>query len=146
MKLHWGLKIFFLFGAFILGIVSMVAFYMGQEIDLVSKEYYNDEINYQEKLDKLKRTRLLKENVKFTFSGENVRITFPKAAEKVVSGKIHFYRPSDSNCDFSFPVQVDSEYNQSVDFHGREKGLWKIEMNWKNGNSEYLEEEMINIH
>lgn len=145
MKFNWGKSIFLFYGLFVAGILSMVAFYMGQDVDLVSKEYYNDEIKYQERIEKLKRTSALNEKVEFRALDEKVAVLFPKAIKENVSGEIFFFRPSDRKYDFRLPLNINSNSVQLINFHGKRKGLWKIEMNWKKGNTEYLNEEIINI-
>ncbi|MGE5353213.1 MAG: FixH family protein [Acidobacteriota bacterium] len=145
MKFHWGIGISLLYGLFVVGIFIIVLFYMGQDVDLVTKEYYNDEIKYQDKIEKLKRTRALKDEVKFTPADEKVRISFPGTIKENISGEILFFRPSDKKYDFRLMLKPGPDLVQSVDFHGRRKGLWKIEMNWKAGSAEYLNEEIINV-
>lgn len=145
MKFHWGIKISLLYGLFVLGILSMAAFYMRQEPELVSKEYYNEEIRYQNKIEKLRRTSLLSEKVRLKVSDKKLNIRFPKVGPGDIAGDAFFYRPSDKKSDFRLPVKLDSAYTQAVSFEGRRKGLWKVELNWKAGGKEYLNEEVIYI-
>ncbi|MCU7498015.1 MAG: hypothetical protein HF309_02015 [Ignavibacteria bacterium] len=145
MKFHWGIRIFLLYGLFVLGILSVVFYYMGQDMDLVSNEYYNDEINYQDRIEKLKRTRVLKEEVKFIPADDKVKIEFPETIKETITGEILFSRPSGRKYDFRLSLKPGQDLVQSVDFRGKRKGLWKIEMNWKAGGMEYLNEEIINV-
>lgn len=145
MNFHWGKGISLFYGLFVAGTLSMVAFYTGQDVDLVSKEYYNEEIKYQDRIEKLKRTSALSEKVEFQALNEKVAVLFPKTIKEDVSGEIFFFRPSDRKYDFRLPLNINSNSVQLVSFHGKRKGLWKIEMNWKAGNKEYLNEEFINI-
>ncbi|MGE5498119.1 MAG: FixH family protein [Syntrophothermus sp.] len=145
MKFHWGAGIFLFYGLFVLGILSVVLFYMGQDVDLVSKEYYNDELKYQDKIEKLKRTSVMKEEVKFSPAEEKVEIMFPRTIKENITGEILFFRPSDRKYDFRLQLTPGADLIQSVDFSRRKKGLWKIEMNWKAGSKEYLNEEIINV-
>lgn len=145
MKLHWGAGIFIIYGVFVLGILSMAAYYMGQDVQLVSKEYYDDEVRYQDKIEKLKRTYALKDEVSFRTVDEKVRISFPKTFHEKISGEIVFFRPSDKKLDFRQDLNIDSNGVQFVDFRGKSKGLWKAELNWKAGSREYLTEEIISI-
>lgn len=145
MKFHWGTGIFIFYGLFVLGILSAVSFYMRQDVDLVSNEYYKDEIKYQDKIEKLKRTYALKDDVKFIQADENLTISFPKTIKENITGEILFIRPSGRKYDFRLPLQTDQNLMQMVNFSRRRKGLWKIEMNWKAGNAEYMNEETVNI-
>lgn len=145
MKFHWGAGIFILYGIFVLGILSMVAFYMGQDVQLISKEYYDDEIRYQNKIEKLKRTYALKDEVTFKAIDEKVKISFPETIHEKISGEIVFFRPSDNKYDFREKLDIDSNGVQIVNFHGKRKGMWKVELSWKAGSDEYLSEETISI-
>lgn len=118
---------------------------MGQDVDLVSGEYYNDEIRFQEKIEKLKRTSALREQVEFRSEDEKVNVSFPRSIKENITGEIIFFRPSDRKNDFRIPLQIYPDFAQMVSFRGKRKGLWKIEMNWKAGSTEYLNEKIINI-
>jgi hypothetical protein len=61
MKLNWGTKIALLYGIFILIVLSMVFVFMTKDVDLVSNKYYDDGINYQEKINDMKRSESLLE-------------------------------------------------------------------------------------
>ncbi|HEX2867166.1 MAG TPA: FixH family protein [Ignavibacteriales bacterium] len=145
MIFHWGRGIFILYGTFVLGILLMVSFYMGQDVQLISKEYYEDEVRYQNKIEKLKRTYALKDKVTFKTADEKVEISFPETIHKKISGEILFFRPSDEKCDFREKLNIDSNCVQTVNFHGKRKGLWKVELSWKAGSEEYLNEKTIRI-
>ena len=90
MKWNWGTKIiisFVLFGAFILYMVVQ-AFMM--DFDLVSENYYQDELAFQDRIDE--KANLLKsgDQVAINQSGEKVVFAFPDTF-KGAEGMIYFY-------------------------------------------------------
>jgi hypothetical protein len=59
MHISWGIKIAMLYCGFVALIIIMVSMAMNQKIDLVSKDYYEQELNYQKKIDKTNRSHAL---------------------------------------------------------------------------------------
>ena len=55
--MNWGNKIAISFIIFIGIIVTMVVISMKQDISLVSTDYYEQEIAYQDQIDRMERTR-----------------------------------------------------------------------------------------
>ena len=51
MKFNWGHKILGIYFVFITGIAFMVVMSSRQKIDLVTPDYYAEEIKFQEKID-----------------------------------------------------------------------------------------------
>ncbi len=75
----------------------MTVIFMTQDVSLVSDNYYEKSLEYQDEIDKQSRTKSLDEQVKINFNGEVITVLFPSDyLEKKISGEIYFYRPSDS--------------------------------------------------
>ena len=89
--MNWGNKIvlsFILFATFI-GYMVVKAFQ--EDFDLVAEDYYAQEINYQNKLNKLSNTADAGKEIKVKQIGGEILVTFP---DQDVTGSIHFYHPS----------------------------------------------------
>ena len=61
--MSWGWKIVVLYGLFVMMTLSMVFYFMGHDVDLVAKDYYRQEIEYQDQIDKIENARSLKEPI-----------------------------------------------------------------------------------
>lgn len=46
--------------------------------ELISKKYYEEEINFQKKIDSKKNAKFLKNKIKFKISKKGIHIVFPK--------------------------------------------------------------------
>ena len=55
----------------------MTVIFMTQDVSLVSDNYYEKSLAYQDEIDKQSRTKSLDEQVKINFTGEVINILFP---------------------------------------------------------------------
>ena len=69
-----------------------------QKIDLVTDNYYEEEVKFQGKIDKINRAKALATPLTWEVLENGVRIHYPTNM-KGVSGKINFYCPADNRKD-----------------------------------------------
>jgi hypothetical protein len=132
------------FIVFILSFVYKVTFLPEYDHHLVSEEYYKDELNYQQEIDKVNKGRELAENISLTKSKEGLLITFPSEfnAEKI-TGTIYFQRLSNDKIDFEIPIKLTSnEY--LINDANLVGGRWDVKIEWKVNDTDYLYKEKIN--
>jgi nitrogen fixation protein FixH len=128
-------------------IVYFVILAMKQDVDLVSKDYYAQEIAYQDHIDKVGRTQV----------AGDVEITYDPAAQHIlfqlpdtyqgqrITGKITFFRPSDDKLDQEVALQLGRDRSQLIETNELEKGLWKVRVNFSTGEETYYTEKRIRI-
>lgn len=99
------------FIAFILG---MIFFYTGyQTSEMVSENYYEDELIYQDVIDAKTAAASLAEKPVYTQNADGIRITFPKQFTNANSKfKFFLFRTEDSNLDIKKETELDS--NNSI--------------------------------
>ena len=78
MKLSWGWRIAILYSLFVLFMSTLVIASNHQHFDLVSKDYYEDEITYQKVIDAGKNQSNLSQSLVIHADGRSVTIDFPK--------------------------------------------------------------------
>jgi hypothetical protein len=144
MKLNWGKGIFLSFIVFALIMAYIVIFPFNQKVELVTDNYYEKEIKYQEQIDKQERTALLSESLSVTNDLKELKITFPPSYQNV-TGEILFYRPADAKKDFSLPISADSSGSQLIDISPLIPGYWKIKILWSMNGTHYYYEKNIMI-
>jgi hypothetical protein len=145
-KISWGTGIVIGIIVFIVISISMTVIFMTQDVDLVSDNYYEKSLSYQDEIDKLSRTKSLDEQVKINFNGEIIIISVPSDyLNKEISGDIFFYRPSNPKLDFVLPLQV-VEGSQIIPVERLEKGFWRIKLNWMMDGNGYYNERAITIN
>jgi len=139
MKISWGKGLALAYAGFVILVLTMVGITITKDVDLVTPNYYDKEIKYQEEIDKINNTLRLKDQVKFDLSVTAFMVSFPAlSASSVIKGEVNFYRPSDSKKDFKVPIETDKEFKQVFDVSKIEKGLWKVKVNWNMDGIEYL--------
>ena len=124
----------------------MTIIFMTQDVSLVSDNYYEKSLSYQDEIDKQRRTNLLDDQIKINFNGEEIDILFPSEyLNKNISGEIYFYRPSNPVLDFKLPLDLNEEGNQIISVAKLEKGFWRLKLNWEMNGNGYYNERAITI-
>lgn len=133
MKFNWGTGIAIVIGAFMVFILQYV---VRVQIDdrydneLVTENYYQQEIEVDGKYDREKNSQILMNPVKIETSGKDILISFPKEFDyKKITGTIFLYRPSSQKLDFELPISLSSS---SLLIPNAElvDGRWDITVEW----------------
>ena len=145
-RINWGTGIAIGIIIFVVISITMTIIFMTQDVSLVSDNYYEKSLSYQDEIDKQSRTKLLDEQVKINFNGEVINILFPIAyLDKNISGKFYFYRPSNPELDFKLPLHLEEDGSQIIPTQRLEKGFWRLKLNWMMDGNGYYNERAINI-
>jgi nitrogen fixation protein FixH len=147
LKISWPTGIVLAMSAFIIFILSFVykaTFVSGYDHHLVSDDYYKDEMNYQQEIDKLNKAAALKENVSLTKVSEGLLIKFPAEFDpEKITGTISFQRPSNIKIDFQLPINLTSADYLILDDKMVE-GIWNVKIEWTvNGNTYLFKEKLM---
>jgi len=140
-KFNWGTGIFIAMLSFMIFILSFV--YKAVAVDeyqheLVSEDYYKDELHYQEEIDKLNNAVTLAQDIQISNSDQGVLITFPKdIKESSIIGDITFQRLSNEKLDFTETIKL-VDHEQLIPAAKLVSGKWIIKIDWKTGENEYL--------
>jgi nitrogen fixation protein FixH len=147
MKFNWatGLTIFFIL---FVGTLVFVLYQSRQVHDsLVVKNYYDEDINYQQHYDKKQNTAdlAIKVTINYNKEAKEVVIAFPIDSVSITSGQILLYNPYSEYSDvkYDFNLGKDAVYKLSVD--KIKAGRWKLKIDWKRGDKAYYQEEEIII-
>ena len=144
-RINWGTGIVIGIVVFVVISITMTVIFMTQDVSLVSDNYYEKSLSYQDEIDKQSRTKSLDEQVKINFNREVVNISLPSTyLNKDISGEIFFYRPSNPKLDFALPLQL-VEGSQNIPVERLEKGFWRIRLNWTMEGNGYYNERAITI-
>lgn len=147
MKFHWGTGVTAGIVLFILLIATMVAIAMSHRVDLVTDQYYDRGIAYQERINSLRRTAAREEKPLIGISQEELTIEFPRRSrEATLAGTITIYRPADKLLDVVLRVAPDSAGVQRVATSSLDRGLWKLQIAWHEGDQDYYAEQPVMIY
>jgi len=137
----WPIAIIAYFIVFISGIVTFAIFASRQKVELVRPDYYADEIQFQQQLDRLNRTQPISAGVTIVYDSDQqtITVTLPVAhPQHATSGQIHLYRPSDAHLDQDLALALDPEGVQQVDAKTLRPGLWKVRVQWTVDGQDYF--------
>jgi nitrogen fixation protein FixH len=144
--MSWGVKITLLYSGFVLLIVTMVSMSMSQKVDLVSKDYYEQELQFQDKINQMDRTKALSEQLSWQVQNDELVLDFPDQFKgQQTSGKVFFFRPSDAVLDKNINIQADTLNTKGISIKSLKKGLYKMQVNWEVENIQYYNEGFIQI-
>jgi len=151
-KTFWGFGIYALYGGFVLFILGIVAFASLQQVNLVDPGYYQKELVYQGRIDRMKRTAALSEPVRVQYVGASrqIRVAFPNVAgvsvDQPITGDITLYRPSNAGYDRSVKIAADEDREQYIDAANLIPGLWRVKIEWAAAGADYYTENMLVIN
>lgn len=141
MKINWGTGIvlaFIGFIAFIMYFVINMNTNDKYDHDLVTDDYYKEELNYQTNIDKEANSKSLAENISWEKTDEGLLLHFPKNIEpKEISGKVFLYRPSNKQLDIEIPISL-SDHNLLIPDNRLLDGRWNIYVDWSYNDTAYL--------
>lgn len=102
MKINWGYKILILYSVFVLGIMLLVFKSTQQKFDLVQKDYYAEELKFQNVINATANAKNLGGELVTIRKGCRLLITLPKGFQTTsVKGIAHLYYAADENRDIS---------------------------------------------
>ena len=136
-------------GFFVLAIMSItvwVSFAMQNDMELVREDYYEEEVRYQQQIDRVKRTSALNEQVSLAYDAEAqmLHLRIPESGgELQAEGVIHFYRPSDASLDQRIDLALGPDGTQAISVEGLKGGFWKVNVSWARDGKEYFTEKPV---
>jgi nitrogen fixation protein FixH len=129
----WPLGIILTFAVFVSGTAGLIVMACSQKLDLVSANYYEQELKFQGQIDRLERTRRAASQASVTYdpAAKCITISLPAdQAQRKVSGRIELYRPSAAGMDRTVKLEPDANGVQHLDAAGLAPGLWKVRVSW----------------
>lgn len=146
IKLGWGWNVTLLYALFAGGIITLVVASSRQQIDLVSKDYYKDEIAYQEVLDAGRNQAKLAGAVSVHANENAVFIDFPQEFNTFIkTGKVQFYAVMNKDWDYTMPLNT----GEGMLVVPREKlhdTRYTIKMTYAVNGRNYYYESQIDLH
>jgi nitrogen fixation protein FixH len=111
--------------------------------ELVSADYYEQEVAYQQQINRLRRSADSGVVIGFVPVGQGgvIRITWPLASRPgEAQGRVRLYRPSEAALDREVPLLVGADGIQNINAGTLKPGLWKVRVHWGPEDSGYYAE------
>lgn len=136
---NWGtaLVIVFILGAS--GIVFLVYQSQKMSAELVTYNYYAEELKFQQKIDARSNTNRLSDSVRIHDNGAGVLVlAFPRECiGKGIEGNIYFYNPADSRKDYRIPIRIDEKGLQTLSSDPLRSGRYLVQVEWNMNDKTY---------
>ncbi|MEO0001081.1 MAG: hypothetical protein RL766_1127 [Bacteroidota bacterium] len=143
MKISWGYKILFMYLAFVTGMMCMVYLTTQQNRDLVSDNYYADELAFQKIIDESANTAALSDAVAVEKKTDQLNIILPMELHDVKSsGKWTLYFAADRKKDAHGKFETVLG-NTSIVIPGNTHGLYTLILQWETAGKPYYFEQNI---
>jgi hypothetical protein len=143
MKMSWGYKIMFVYIAFVAGIGFLIFKASNQEFDLVTKDYYEQELKYQQVIDQSANASRLSMPLNIEKKEAELKISFPdemKNKKKLVD--FYLYYAADAKRDFRRSFELnENELAQALPVGM--KGMYELKLTWETEGVKYYHEQKI---
>jgi hypothetical protein len=117
---------------------------MRQDVNLVSKDYYQEELAYQEQIVRIQNANQLIDKPVIRNIGDVLEIEYEEFI-KIEQGSLKLFRPSDPKMDKVFLLKS-TETKKMTFYTGElEKGMYRARLQWVMDEKEYFIETVVNI-
>jgi len=144
MRIGWGWKIAGLYGGFVAMIICLIVASSHQNIDLVTQDYYKDEIGYQAVLDASRNQAQLTGEFAIHANDNAVIIEFPaEFGTKAVSGNVLFY--SAANKDWDKAVRIEGGDAMTVPRSQLHATMYEVKISYSVDGRDYYYQTRIDL-
>ncbi|HSF52805.1 MAG TPA: FixH family protein [Algoriphagus sp.] len=141
--MDWGKGILLTIIAFVGFIMTLVVISVRQDdIHLVTENYYEKEIKYQDQIEREKSAAGLdREVLIFDSQTKSMLLDLPVGAK----GNLQLFRPSDARLDQELELDITQEGKTTVPLEKLKSGYWRIQLTWTENGVEFYEEKKISL-
>jgi hypothetical protein len=146
MKWNWGTKLMLVFGCFVAAMIALIVMSMKQKVQLVAKDYYKDELRYQQVINATSSANALSTKVTVRKQSGFIIIQLPQemAGEKV-NGTIHFYCAAEAAKDKELQLHINDAAQQQISLQQFLTGNYIIKIEWTHNGKQYYTEQPLTI-
>jgi hypothetical protein len=144
-KFHWGHAILVFFIIYVLTLIFVL--YKSTTVDhsLVVQDYYNQDIHYQEKYDKVKNVATYSKSIKVDWSAGEKKLSVIFQNDNGRKGVVKLYNPADTQKDISFDLKKESLASYEYAGINLSAGRWKVQVDWEEDGVPFFIEKEIYI-
>ena len=144
--MNWGKCIAVLYISFVVMIVTLVVISSKQDIELESKDYYAQELKYQQKINALNNSNALTSTVTSQITENGVLLSFPKEQVSTnIKGDALFFCAYDSKKDKKIELKPNEKGEQLIPFSLLSAGKYTLKISWNVLGKDFYKENPITI-
>ena len=142
-KFNWGTGIAIFYVTFVIAMLAFVFWTTGNNRELVTEDYYAEELAYQSTIDSRERANNLEGQVRIDAQLGSIKMELPLGmSDKEITGELFLYKQDDKRKDTRF-----SFVGKKIDFMFVSErivnGRWKAKLSWTAEGKDYYFEENI---
>ena len=119
----------------------LVCLSMRQDASMVSKNYYEQELVYQDKLDAMNNTTPYDQLFSLTKSNNKVLVQIPAAlSQNLTKGSVYFYFPSNEQLDYKEEIKATVTGAYSFDKNVAQNAGYIVKITFHSGDKDYYKE------
>jgi len=142
----WPLAIILFFALFFSGIAAVITIAATHRESLVSKDYYEQEIRFQDQINAANRAQLSGASIHCDPAGRLITVAVPpEQVGETFSGTVELYRPSSPDLDRTFRLTPKADGTQTLDGGDLATGLWLVRIRWNSGGQDFFLEKKITL-
>jgi hypothetical protein len=146
MRIKWSTGIVIAIAAFITFIMVMVVTMVSDNAynhDLVTDNYYQKELKYQDNIDATKNLHKLEYPLVIQKVSDGMEVVFPKdLTPEKIKGKVFLYRPSNRALDSEIEINT-NQHSLVISDEALVSGRWDIVIDFTYNNQKYFYKEQI---
>jgi hypothetical protein len=142
----WPVFIGVFYGLFVLSLIGFMFFSFNNEVQMVTNNYYEKTLKYEEQITRIRNTNALATKPVFTPSKatNELFLVMPKIFNpKTVKGMITLFRPSDSSLDQVIDLKLSENNIQVISLSGLINGKWDIQLLWTDSKTDYYFKQVL---
>ena len=144
-RLNWGAGVTLAYIVFAAGTTAVVVFAMHRPVDLVSPDYYAQELRQDERAAATANAAALGGALGLDVTRAEVRLRIPASQAAAARGSIHLYRASNAADDREFALAPDATGAQRVNISRLPGGQWIVKVQWTAGGRAYYVEQAASL-
>lgn len=144
--MNWGHKLTIAILVFVSWMAYMVYRCATTDFQLVEKEYYKNELRYQQVIDGTSRANKLSSHATVTRQHDKVIVQLPEEMkDRAVKGKLWFYCAYDAALDKNMQLDVNSNGEQVLDATVFEPGNYTVKIEWICNDISYFSQQKLSL-
>ena len=137
MKLNWGHGVAIALGCFMIFVLSLL-FMAGDTGGMVTENYYEKELHFQDEINAEKRANALTEKPEILVQANGFLVQFPTSTKDDFKGDIFLLRNEDETKDVKTSIRLNDKKNFLIPSVKLIDGEYELTLNWKENNQTYL--------
>lgn len=145
--MNWGYRIAIFLTLFIGFIMFLVFRAFKSEIDLVSEDYYQQEIGFQETINAKSNAYRFKDSIDVEYDHNEFALVFPKELAKATlnNGEILFYSPASSKNDKKYPLDISENGTQLFSYQDFTSARYQVKITFEKDGKPYQLEKLVGL-